>query len=84
MKPILAAALVSLTAGAGLATADTPPPADAQPLSAIIAAVEAAHDVAYVEEVEWDEDGYWEVQLYLAAGGRLELRIDPVSGETLN
>jgi hypothetical protein len=82
MKPIIAAAMFTL-AGAGLAAADAPPPADAQPLSAILGIVEAEHDIAYVDEVSWEDDGYWEVEVYLTAGGELELRIDPVTGETL-
>ena len=82
MKPI-APALIALMLCAGIASADTPPPADALPLSEIIALVEAAHDVAWIDEIDWDDDGYWEVELYLAGGGKLELRLDPLSGEVV-
>ncbi len=82
MKPI-APALIALMLGTGIAAADTPPPADALPLSEIIASVEAAHDVAWIDEVDWDDDGYWEVEVYLASGGKLELRLDPLTGEVL-
>ncbi len=83
MKSTFAAALMTVTAGAGMAVADMRPPADAQPLSAILASVEAAHDVAWIDEVEWEDDrGEWEVEVRLASGGQLTLRIDPVTGET--
>jgi hypothetical protein len=83
MKRLFAATVATILAGTGLAAADTPPPAGAQPLSAILAIVEAAHDVAYVDEVDWDDDGYLEIELYLASGAMLDLRVDPVTGETL-
>lgn len=72
-------ALAATTAMA--ATALAQPPADARPLSEILASIEARSDFAYFDEVEWDSDGYWEIEYYRADGGKVEIDIDPVSGE---
>jgi hypothetical protein len=71
--------LAATTAMAAAAFAQ--PPADAKPLSQILAGIEAQGDFAYFDEVEWDSDGYWEIEYYRADGGKVEIDIDPVSGE---
>ena len=60
-----------------------PPPAGAQALSQIVAAVEAeaGANLAYIKEVEWDDDGYWEVEYRTTDGAKVEIEIDPVSGQ---
>lgn len=57
------------------------PPADAMPLSQIIASIEGEADFGYIKEVDWDDDGYWEIEYYRADGAKVEVDIDPVSGE---
>lgn len=79
MKNLVIAAL-GVTSFAGVAVADTPPPADALPLSGILAQVEADNDLRYIEEVEWDDDGYWEVEFIREDGGKVKLKIDPLTG----
>lgn len=74
----LAAALALM---AGAAAADTPPPEGALPLSQVIAALEAADEVHWIDEVEWDDDGYWEVEYYTRDGRKVEVRLDPMTGE---
>lgn len=76
-RPILALAASLAMAGAAFAQ----PPAGAKPLSEILAAIEARDDVAYFDEVEWDGDGYWEIEYYRADGARVKIDVDPVSGE---
>lgn len=56
------------------------PPADALPLSRIVAGIEAAGDVAWFEEVEWDDDGYWEIEYRRPDGAKVEIKVDPVTG----
>ena len=74
--PPLAAALI-LPAAAIAA----PPPAGALKLSDIVTRVEAhAADLAYIDEVKWDDKGYWEVEYKNAQGAEIDLRVDPVSG----
>ncbi|MFA7433602.1 MAG: PepSY domain-containing protein [Gemmobacter sp.] len=58
-----------------------PPPEGAKPLSEILAKVEAGHNVAWIDEVDWDDDGYWEVEFYTPDGAKVEIRLDPVTGE---
>lgn len=57
------------------------PPAGALPLSDILAMVEQREDVAYFDEVEWDSDGYWEVEFYRPDGAQVEIDIDPLTGD---
>lgn len=78
--PVTAAALAAtLIPSAALAA---PPPADALKLSEIVARVEAhaAADLAYIDDVSWDDDGYWEVDYKNTQGREVDLRVDPVSG----
>ena len=76
-----ALALAGLTLPA-IAAADTPPPANAQPLSRIIATVEgSAQNLAFIEDVSWDDDGYWEVEYRTTDGREVEIRVDPVTGQ---
>jgi hypothetical protein len=75
-------ALIALSALLLLpAAALAQPPADAMPLSQIIASIEGQADFGYIKEVDWDDDGYWEIEYYRADGAKVEVDIDPVSGE---
>lgn len=74
------------TAGAALlfvqpAVAEAPP-SDAMPLSEIIAALEEGeHDLAYFKEIEWDDRGYWDIEIRRSDGAKVEIEIDPMTGE---
>lgn len=74
--------LAGLTLPAG-AMAETPPPAGALPLSRIIASVEtsAGANLAFIDEVDWDDDGYWEIEYRTTDNREVKVRIDPVSGQ---
>lgn len=79
---------IALTAFA-LAFAATPaladrPPADALPLSQILQMVEQEHSVDYVKEVDWDDDGYWEIEYVRQGGGEVEIKVDPQTGRVRN
>ncbi|MFA5582326.1 MAG: PepSY domain-containing protein [Paracoccaceae bacterium] len=65
---------------AGAAAADTPPPANALPLSQILQGIEAGGDVAWIDEVDWDDDGYWDVEYYTTDGRQVDVKIDPLTG----
>lgn len=74
--------LIALAAAASFAaTAFAQPPEGAKPLSEILAGIEAGGDVAYFDEIEWEDDGHWEVKYYRADGSKVEIDVDPVSGE---
>jgi hypothetical protein len=58
------------------------PPSDAKPLSEIIKMLEDREDVAYFEEVEWDDDdGHWDIEYVRPGGDEVEIEVDPVSGQ---
>ena len=74
---------LALALNAGMAAADKRPPQDALPLSAIVTGLEAAYDIQFIDEIEWDDDGYWEVEFFTKDGAKVELRIDPLSGDVI-
>lgn len=57
------------------------PLADAKPLSQILQSLEQQGDVTYFDEVEWDDNGYWEIEYISKAGTKTKLRVDPISGQ---
>ncbi|HPG23685.1 MAG TPA: PepSY domain-containing protein [Amaricoccus sp.] len=73
----LAAALA-----AAPAVAQRLPPADGMPLSKIIANVEANPEVRSIRDVEWEDDGYWEISYVTQNGRRGRARLDPMTGAT--
>lgn len=56
------------------------PPANALPLSQIIAGVEKDQPVRVFTEVEWDDDGYWDIEFVNTSNRRASVRIDPLTG----
>ena len=80
-----AALLVALLASASLAIAqDKPPPVppdNALKLSAIIATVEQRDAFHYVSDVEWNEDGYYDVIYFTTDKAKVEMKIDAVTGK---
>ncbi|MFN3273476.1 MAG: PepSY domain-containing protein [Paracoccus sp. (in: a-proteobacteria)] len=59
------------------------PPADAMPLSQILSTLEqdVGADLAFIDEVDWDDDGYYEVEYYTADGREVKVRLDPTTGQ---
>ena len=51
------------------------------PLSQILAQLEASGDVAWFDEIEWDSDGYWEIEFVRPNGAEVEVNIDATTGE---
>ena len=76
--PLLAACVLAVA----LPAAADAPPSDALPLSQILQALEQQGDVAYFEDVDWDDDGYWEIEYVDRNGSEVEIEVDPVSGQT--
>ena len=74
---------VAACLAAAPALAQNLPPANALPLSQIVATVET-QPVRVFTEVEWDNDGYWDVEFINTDNRRTSLRIDPFSGEPLS
>jgi len=80
MRFTLPAAALSALLLAGPALA-APPPANARSASDVMRMLEQRPDFGYLDEMEWDDDGYWKVEYRTRDGGKVELRIDPVSGQ---
>lgn len=74
---------VALMLAPGAALAQDRPPADAQPLSQILATLEEdlGDTLAFIDEVDWDDDGYYEVEYYTTDGREVKVRLDPVTGQ---
>lgn len=77
--------LLATTAAATLlalpVAAQNLPPANALPLSQVIANVEKTEPVRIVTEVDWDGDGYWDIEFIDQSDREVSVRIDPVTGE---
>lgn len=78
MKTIIAATILTLTAMNAYAEAP-----EGAKLSEIIAKIESTADVKYVDEVDWNDRGYYEVEYYLNSGAKVEIKIDPKTGEAV-
>lgn len=81
----IAAPLLALSFVVGSATLaearDRQPPDDAMPLSQIVAKIEQRPDFRYIDEIEWDDDGYYEIEYRTKEGGEVKLKLDPKTGE---
>jgi hypothetical protein len=80
MTPRLALVAATL-ATAVPAAAQNLPPANGLPLSGVIATVEKTQPVRVFTEVEWDDDGYWDVEFVNQQNRRTSIRIDPFTAE---
>ncbi len=78
IAPIVVAAATTLALPA---FAQSLPPANSLPLSELVAKVEKAQPVRVFTEVEWDDDGYWDMEFINQNNRRSSVRIDPFTGE---
>ena len=51
------------------------------PLSEILATIEGEENFSHFDEIDWDSDGYWEIEYARADGVSVDVDIDPVSGQ---
>lgn len=79
-RALVILAILGGVALSGAAYAAAPPP-NALPLSQILQMQEQSGNVAYFDEIEWDDDGFWEIEYVAKQGGKVKLRIDPVTGQ---
>jgi hypothetical protein len=78
-KSLLSVAGAGLILAPGVALAR--PPADAMSFSDIAAKIEQRPDFAYFDDVEWDDDGHYDVDYVTKEGGEVSIEIDPRTGE---
>lgn len=74
--PLIAAVTMSFSA-----FASPTPPENSMSLSDILQSVETQFNPTYIDEVNWDDDGYWEVEYVDRNGSKRELKIDPITGD---
>ncbi len=80
MRIAIPALLLGLAAAP--AWAQTAPAAGtAVPLSQIIATLEAEADFGRIEDIDWDDGGYWEIEYRRADGSEVEVDIDGATGQ---
>lgn len=72
---------VALALSSGVAPAGQSATAAAMPLSDIVAGLEVRYDIQFIDEIEWDESGHWDIVFFTNDGASLALQIDPVTGE---
>jgi len=73
-------ALMTGTAVAQSTSAPIPPP-NSMKLSEMIAKVEKRDKFQYLSEIDWSQSGYYEVTYYTSDKAKVEINLDPVSGE---
>ncbi len=60
---------------------DRPPPKNAMPLSQILQSLEKQDQLVHFADIEWEDEGYWEIKYATKDGKIVKVRIDPVSGQ---
>ncbi|MBC8717489.1 PepSY domain-containing protein [Ochrobactrum sp. Marseille-Q0166] len=78
MRTMLAAAFLTATSVSAFATAP-----EGAKLSDIIAKIEQTADLQYIDEVDWNDRGYYEIEYFLKNGAKVEIKIDPKTGESI-
>lgn len=78
MKTILAATILTFTAMSAYAAEP-----EGTKLSEIIVKIENTADVKYIDEIDWNDRGYYEIEYYLNSGAKVEIKIDPKTGEAV-
>jgi hypothetical protein len=63
------------------AAAPTIPPQNGKKLSQLVASVEQREKFQYIKDIEWDEEGYYEITYYTTDKAKVEIKLDPVSGQ---
>ncbi|MDW6020180.1 PepSY domain-containing protein [Mesorhizobium sp. BAC0120] len=77
-----AAVLLCAPAFAQTTTTGSPiPPPNAMKLSEIIAKVEQRDQFAYVSEIDWSEEGYYDITYFTTDKAKVEIKADPVTGK---
>lgn len=78
MRIVIASLIVATSSLTALAAAP-----EGAKLSQVIAKLEQTPDVHYIDEVDWSDRGYYEVEYVTKNGARVEVKIDPKTGETV-
>ncbi|WP_011582438.1 MULTISPECIES: PepSY domain-containing protein [Chelativorans] len=83
LAPFLAALFASTPLLAQTTNESAVPPETAMKASAIIAKIEDRADFRYLDELDWDDEGYYQIIYYTKDKAKVEMRINPVTGDPL-
>ncbi|MBA8844877.1 putative membrane protein YkoI [Ochrobactrum sp. RH1CCR137] len=76
-------AATTLFIGLSAVAAYAAPPSEGSKLSEIIAKIEQKADTAFIDEVDWNDRGYYEIEYVTKAGAKVEVKVDPKTGENV-
>ncbi|MBM6395136.1 PepSY domain-containing protein [Brucella anthropi] len=76
-------AVTTLFLGLSVAAAYAAPPPEGAKLSEIIAKIEQNADTAFIDEVDWNDRGYYEIEYVTKADAKVEVKVDPKTGENV-
>ena len=74
---IVAFALMCCIAFGQSASAGAQPPTDAKSLSEILRSIEQEDGFSHFGEIEWDDDGYWEIEYFTTSRMKVEIKVVP-------
>lgn len=57
------------------------PPENSLKLSEIIAKIETRDQFRYIDDIDWDEDGFYAVTYMTSDKAKVEIKIDAVTGQ---
>lgn len=75
------ATLMSGSVNAQTASVPPVPPEDSKKLSEILTKIEARDKFRYVDQIEWDDDGYYSITYFTSDKAKVEINIDAITGE---
>jgi hypothetical protein len=85
MRYLTLASIILLATAPDFALAQTSPstkpPATAMKLSDLVAKVEKRDKFLFISEIQWSEQGYYEVTYFMNDKAKVDIKLDPVSGE---
>ena len=80
-RALIAVAALAIAAGSAFAQSLPQPPPNGMKLSQILAKIEARDQFAFVSEISWSQSGYYDITYMTSDKAKVEIKIDPVSGE---
>lgn len=83
MRVLCAGMAATFLCGQAYAQTAAPPvpPQNSMKLSQLIAKVEQRDKFQYIKDVEWEREGYYEITYYTTDKAKVEIKLDPVSGQ---
>ena len=78
---ICAVSLLACGSASAQNSAPTVPPQNSMKLSALVSKVEQRDKFQYIKDVEWDQEGYYEITYYTTDKAKVEIKLDAVSGQ---